>query len=153
MTAVENKIPDVSSLVKKTNYNTKSSEIEKKVSDHNPDKYITTPEFNKLAARVFTARLAQADLVTKADFDTTLQDLSKRITSSKTKHLLVQNELKKLKIFDLSYFKSKGHSEEDGNQNYLVFQPMHRYFKRVPGVGSGNYIYFWKSKGLSDQKD
>ena len=40
------------------------SEIEKKVSDHNYDKYITTPEFNNLAARVFTVRLGQADFVT-----------------------------------------------------------------------------------------
>ena len=29
---------------------------------------------------------------------------------------------------------------------------MHKYFKRVPGVGSGNYIYFWKSKNLSDER-
>ena len=28
---------------------------------------------------------------------------------------------------------------------------MHRYFKRVAGVGSGNYICFWKSKGFSDE--
>ena len=28
---------------------------------------------------------------------------------------------------------------------------MHRYFKRVAGVGSGNYIYFCKSEGLSDE--
>ena len=28
---------------------------------------------------------------------------------------------------------------------------MYRYFKRVAGVGCGNYIYFWKSKGLSDE--
>ena len=28
---------------------------------------------------------------------------------------------------------------------------MYRYFKRVSGVGSGNYIYFWKYKGLSDE--
>ena len=29
---------------------------------------------------------------------------------------------------------------------------MYIYFKEVPGVGSGNYIYFWKSKGLSDER-
>ena len=40
------KIPDVSSLVKKTNYNAKITEIEKKLTDHNHHKYITTPEFN-----------------------------------------------------------------------------------------------------------
>ena len=29
---------------------------------------------------------------------------------------------------------------------------MYRYFKRIAGVHSGNYIYFWKSKGLSDER-
>ena len=29
---------------------------------------------------------------------------------------------------------------------------MCRYFKRVARVGSGNYIYVWKSKGLSDER-
>ena len=28
---------------------------------------------------------------------------------------------------------------------------MYRFFNRVSGVGSGNYIYSWKSKGLSDE--
>ena len=41
LTAVENKIPDVSSLVKKTDYNTKMSDIGKKIIDHNHDKYVT----------------------------------------------------------------------------------------------------------------
>ena len=74
------------------------------------------------------------------------------VTSNKTKHLLIENELKILKTFDLSYFKGKGHFEEDGTQNYLVSQPIYRYFKRIAGVGSGNHIYFWKSRGLSDEK-
>ena len=65
--------------------------------------------------------------------------------------MLVENELKKLKTSDSSYFIDKIHFEEDGTQNYLVFQPMHRYFKRCIGVGTDNYIYFWKSKGLSDK--
>ena len=47
---------------------------------------------------------------------------------------------------------AKRQYEEDGTQNYLVFQPMYRYFKRIAGVGSGKYIYFWKSKGLSDER-
>ena len=68
LTAVENKTP-VISLVKKSDYEIKISEVEKKVSDHNQDKYITIPEFNNLAAEVFTARLAQ---VTKTDFDNRL---------------------------------------------------------------------------------
>ena len=58
LTAVKNKIPSVSRLIKETDYNTKITEIENKLNDHNHDKYITTPEFNKLAADVFNARLA-----------------------------------------------------------------------------------------------
>ena len=66
--------------------------------------------------------------------------------------MLVENELIKLKTFDSSYFKGKSHFEEDGSQNYLLFQPMYKYFKKIAGVGSGNYIYFWKSKGFSDER-
>ena len=102
--AVENKIPDVSSLVKKTNYNTKITEIEKKLTDNNHDKYITTPEFNAIAADVFNARLAQANLITKTDFDPKLSSLNQKITQNKTKYLLVENELNKLKTFDSGYF-------------------------------------------------
>ena len=50
---------------------------------------------------------------------------------------------KKLKTFDLSYFRGNSHFEEDGTQSYLVFQPIYRYFKRIAGVGSGNYIYIF----------
>ena len=60
--------------------------------------------------------------------------------------------MKKLKTFDSSYFIGKSHFEEDGTQNCSVFQPMYRYFKRIAGVGSGDYIYYWKSKGLSDER-
>ena len=56
LTAVENKIPSVSSLNKKTNYDTKISELEKKLTDHNHDKYITASKFNTSAADVFNAR-------------------------------------------------------------------------------------------------
>ena len=54
---------------------------------------------------------------------------------------------KKLKTLDLSYFIGKSHFEEDGAQNYLVFQPIHRYFKII----HTKYISSWKSKGLSNK--
>ena len=60
--------------------------------------------------------------------------------------------LKTFKTYDASYFRGKRHFEEDGTQNHLAFQPIYRYFKKIAGVGSGNYIYFWKSKGLSDKR-
>ena len=53
LTAVGNKIPSVSTLVKKTDYKTKINEIKKKITEHNHDKYITTPAFNKFMADVF----------------------------------------------------------------------------------------------------
>ena len=125
LTAVENKILDVISLVKKTGYNTKISEIENKVNDHNHDKYITTPEFNTMAADVFKPRLAaQTDLIRKPDFDSKLKGITDSVAESKTKYLLVENELKKLKKFDAAHFRGKSHFEEDGTQNYLVFQPI-----------------------------
>ena len=127
LTAVENKILSVSSLVKKKKvYNTTICETEIKLTDHNDDKYITTPEFNTLAADAFNARLAQANLITKTDFDAKLSSPSRKTNENKSKDLLVENELKKLKSFDLSYFIGKSHFEEDGAQNYLVFQPMYR---------------------------
>ena len=85
MTAVENKIPDVSSLVKKIDYNAKISEIEKKVTGNNHDKCITTSECNSLTVKKFAARLAQANLVIKRDFDTKLISLNKTINSNKKK--------------------------------------------------------------------
>ena len=55
--------------------------------------------------------------------------LNKIINPHKTKHLLVENELKKLQTFDPIYFRGQSHFQEDS---------------RVAGVGNGNYIYFWK---------
>ena len=137
---------------KKTNYDKKISQLEKKLTDHNHGKYVTTPEFNTLPASVFNAGLAQANLIPKTDFDAKLSSLNIKITSKKSKHLLVENKLKKLKTFDSSYFVGKSHFEEDGTQIYLVFQPMYTYFKRVTGVGNGSYIYYWKSKGFSVER-
>ena len=124
LTTVKNKIPRVSNLVKKTDYDTKVTETENKLNNHNHDKYINTTEFNKLAVDVFNAKIAQANLVTKTDFDGKLSSPNRKITSNKTKHVLVENELNTLKTFDSSYFIVKSHFEEDGAQNYLLFQPL-----------------------------
>ena len=39
--------------------------LKKKLTHHNHYKYITTPEFNTLAASIFNARLVQANLIKK----------------------------------------------------------------------------------------
>ena len=80
--------------LKKTDYDTKVTETENKLNNHNHDKYIDTQEFNTLAADVFNGRLARANLVIKTDFDAKLQSLNRKISSNKTKHVLADNELK-----------------------------------------------------------
>ena len=69
-----------------TNYatyalDTKTSEVENKIP--NRDKYITTtPEFSKLTAENYAAKLQQVNLVTKTDFDNNLINFNKRIASN-----------------------------------------------------------------------
>ena len=77
-----------------------------------------------------------------------MQDISKKITSSKSRHLLVENKLRKLQKFDASYFRGKNHFDEDGTQNYLVFQTVYKYFKTINSIGN---ISGWKPKGLSNE--
>ena len=56
--------------------------------------------------------------------------------------------MNKLKTFDSSYFIGKSHFDEDGTQNYLIFQPIIRYFK-VNTITNTDYVLSRKSKGLS----
>ena len=81
----------------KKDYNTRISETERKFTDHNHDKCITSSEFNNLITKSFAARLAQETLATKTDIVTKLTSLNRKIISNKTKHLLIENELKKTK--------------------------------------------------------
>ena len=148
LAAVENKIPCVSSLVKKTNYHRKICELEKTLTDHDHAKYVATSEFNTLVANVFNRILARANLITKTDFDAKLSSLNRKLTANKSKNFLVENELKKLKTFDSCYFIGKNHFEEDGTQNYLVFQPINRYLEVIANT---DYVSSWESKGLSNK--
>ena len=99
-----------------------------------------------MAASIFNARLAQ-------DFDPNLSRLNRKITSNKTKHFLVENELEELKEF----------SEKSTLGILFIFlqlidltqkmvlkpiQPTHRYFKLIANT---KHIAKWKSKGLSDE--
>ena len=55
--------------------------------------------------------------------------LNRKIVSNKTKDISIENELTKLKTFDLSYFRGKNYFDEDSNQNYYIFQPISKYLK------------------------
>ena len=99
-----------------------------------------------MTSNIFNVRLAPANLIAKTDFDAKLSSLNRKITANKSKQLIVENDSKKLKTFDSSYFIGKSHFYEDGTQNYLVFQPINRYFKVISNT---DYVSSWKYKGLS----
>ena len=69
--------------------------LKKKITDH--DRTITSQNF---APRLAQANLASkndiANFVKKTDFDDKLKKLNKNVTSNKTKHVLVGNELNEL---------------------------------------------------------
>ena len=134
LTAVENKIPDVSTLVKKTDYDAKISGLATNSS-------LTAVE-NKIPDIT--------SLITKTDFDAKLKAISNRVTKNKSKDLLLDKELKKLKAFDTDYFEGKSYFEgDDGTQNTLVFQVKSISFKQK-SLGNTKYNT-WKSKGISDR--
>ena len=93
--------------------------------------------------------MARTNLLTKTDFDDKLINLNEKINSNKRKHLIVEKDFKKLETLDSIYFRDKSDFEDDGNQNYLVFQIVSRYFKTVSANDSN--ILSWKSKGLPDE--
>ena len=118
LTNLSNMVPDISTLIKKSDYDIKIAEIE--------SKFISNTGFDW--------KLAQANVITKRNFD--------------AKTIELKNNIKKLQTFDSSYFRGKNYFDEDGTQNYLVFLPISRYFRLI---GNTKYISSWKSKGLSDE--
>ena len=118
LTNLFNTVPDSTNLILKSDYDTKIAEIESK----------------HVSNTVFDSKLAQANVITKRSFDAKIIEL--------------ENNIKKLQTFDSSYFRGKSYFEENGAQNYLVFQPIIRYFRIIANT---KYISSWKSKGLSDE--
>ena len=57
------------------------------------------------------------------DFDALLSTFNIGISANTRQVLFAKDELNKI-IFDSSYLVGKSHFEEDGTQNYLVFQPI-----------------------------
>ena len=115
LTNVSNAVPDINTLIKKSDYDTKILEIE--------NKYVSNTGLD--------SKLAQANFITKRNFDKKIIDLN--------------NNIKKLQTFNSGYFRGKNYFDEDGTQ--VVFQPIIRYFKII---ANKKIISSWKSKGLSD---
>ena len=71
---------------------------------------------------MFAERLKEEDLADKSDIanfvkkDLNLKNLNKKITSDKTKHVLVESQLKKLQTFDSSLFIGQSYFNNDKDQ-------------------------------------
>ena len=69
---VENKIISVSGLVKKTDYDAKIKDIERK--------YFSTTDYNKFISDILDVKIKQKELVSKSDIDKKLINVSGKIT-------------------------------------------------------------------------
>ena len=83
LTNLSNTVPDINTLIKKSDYDTKIAEIE--------SKYVSNTGFD--------SKLAQANVITKRNFDAKIIEL--------------ENNIKKLQTFDSSCFRGKSHFKED----------------------------------------
>ena len=98
---VKKKIPDISGLATKSAL----TAVENKI-----------PDVNRLATKTALTSVENkipnvTDLITKTDFDAKLRDISDTVTKNKSKDLLLDNELKKLKTFNADYFEGKNYFE------------------------------------------
>ena len=75
------------------------------------------------------------------------QVLIERLPQIKQNINLLKISFKQLETFDSIYFRSN--FEDDGTQNWLVFQPIYRYFQTVSA--NDNNIFLWKSKILANE--
>ena len=125
--------------------NTKISEVENKILDN--FKHITTQKFNK-----FTARLKQADLVNKTDFDNKLTRFTGRITSNKAKHLEAQKKLNSVITKDYNFFLGRiCFTSNDRSQNTFFYQPTLDALELKKDKGS-DYLLSWISNRVFNSK-
>ena len=92
---------------KKTDYNTKTNKIVKKIADHSHDIYTATVECSKLTLENFVARLKQTNLISKSDIanfvsKTDFNNKLKDVTSNKNE---LNGLLKKLKQYQQKFHK------------------------------------------------
>ena len=110
LTAVKNKIPDVSSLVKKTYYDVNLSDID--------SKYITTADYNKFTKNFVDNNIKSKNLVNKSAISGFINntDLDKKKATLVTKAYIIaeQGKIIKLQAFNSIHFWGKSHFQDDG---------------------------------------
>ena len=147
LTTVENKILDIGNLATKTLVN-KVKNIITDINNLAKKAALTTVE-NKIPD---TSNIATKAALSAVENKTS--DISVLVKKSdyNTKITEVENNVRKLQAYNLSYFKGKQYFDEgSGKQNYLVFLPLSKYFKINSIVGVTDYVLSWQYKGLSNE--
>ena len=135
-------------LLRKTDFDSKITEVEGKIPN------ISDLATNSSLTAVESKIPDILSLITKTDFDAKLKDISDRVTNNKSKDLLLDNELKKLKTLVGSTEKTNSNEGqiEDSftrrfyyylQQSYLVYECKIRSFNFSNGK-----ISEWKSTGV-----
>ena len=103
---VENKLPDVSIFVKKTDYNANISNIEKK--------YFTTFYYNKFkfTSKILDAKKKEKELVDKSNIS--------NLVKNSDLNTAEQDKIAKMHTYDLSCFLGKN-VFGDGNSKYVCW--------------------------------
>ena len=144
ITEVENKIPDIKNLASKTELATVENEIPN-ISSFVTKSELTTVEtkipdingFVKKKKTDYSAKINELEnkipnvsgLVSLTKFATELKKVDDKVSLNKIKN----NDI------DSAYFRGKTYfDDDDGTQNYSVFQCVYKYFKRVIDSTSNN---------------
>ena len=132
LTTVENKIPDISNLATKTALTT----VENKIPDTNnlATKTALTTVENKIPDT--------SNLVKKIDYDANMTNINTKFDKIDLDMKGLINNSLLLRLGEILF------NSDDGNQSYLIFQPVHKYFKTD---NNSAYISEWRSKGLSNE--
>ena len=160
MTEIEGKIPDISNLATKAALTT----VENKILNINnlATKTALTivenkmPDIINLATKTALTTVenkipGKSNLIKRANYDAEITKINSKfdkvalemkvLFDLKLKELIKDNRL--LRLGDILF------NSDDDNQAYLIFQPVHKYFK-TDNISA--YISEWKSKGSSKER-
>ena len=126
-TTVENKIPNVSDLVKKAGYDAEIKDIK--------DKYFSPPDYNKFTNNILVAKITVKKLVNESGLNEKIKTLA---TKEEIKKLVTKAELKaqqdiivKVQTYDLSLFIGQSYFVNDGAQLHLTLQLFYYTLRRL----------------------
>ena len=123
ITEIESKIPDISNLATKTALATVANKISD-ISNVATKSALTTVE-NKIPDVNSLIKKTNNNTI-NAEIDTKLSSLDGKITKNKNELDKTTNDARLLFLGNILF------NSEDCSQTYLIFPPLYRYFKQLP---------------------